>query len=109
MISVHDKNAYNMQGMGLGNLPHFIKATVKRERHGSYYFEGEYPITGSNVELLATENIIKASVGQRTGLQLFDIVKVTHKDNKTLKIYAEHVSYRLKRLILILSYYYDLT
>lgn len=89
-----------MQGMGLGNLPHFIKATVKRERHGSYYFEGEYPITGSNVELLTTENIIKASVGQRTGLQLFDIVKVTHKDNKTLKIYAEHVSYRLSKLLI---------
>ena len=89
-----------MEGMGLGNLPHFIKATVKRERHGSYYFEGEYPITGSNVELLTTENIIKATVGQRTGLQRFDIVKVTHKDNKTLKVYAEHVSYRLKRLMI---------
>ena len=100
IISVHDRNSSNMQGMGLGNLPHFIKATVKRERHGSYYFEGEYPITGSNVELLTTENILKASVGQRTGLQLFDIVKVTHKDSKTLKIYAEHVSYRLKRLMI---------
>lgn len=101
MICVFDSQADTYYGTGLGIVPDWISAKVVRERNGSYYFEGEYLVGGENASVLEIDNVIQADVGHRTKKQWFDIVKITQKDNKTFEVYAEHISYRLKKMVLL--------
>lgn len=101
MICVFDSEAQHYVGAGLGIVPDWISANVIRERNGAYYFEGEYIVGGENADVLQIDNVIQTSAGQRTKRQWFDIVKITQKDNKTFVVYAEHISYRLKKMVLL--------
>lgn len=101
MITIFDENAQTYYGMGIGVTPDWLEAKVIRERNGSYYFEGEYPLDGLNAETLSVGNVIQTDVGTKTKNQWFDIVRITTKDNKTMVVYAEHVSYRLRKIPLI--------
>lgn len=98
MILIYDKNATNFENYGLGPLRDVINPVVKRERNGQYFFECEYPFDGLNYEAIKEGNILKMSAGPRTKGQKFDITKVEKHGLKTMKIYAEHISYRTKRL-----------
>ena len=101
MICVFDSKAQTYYGTGLGVTPDWLSAKVIRERNGSYYFEGEYLVGGENSDVLQIDNVIQTNAGQRTKKQWFDIVKITQKDNKTFTVYAEHISYRLKKIVLL--------
>lgn len=99
MIILHDDATHAWHGMGLGVLPDWLSAKVIRELNGSYYFEGEYPVNGLNADSIQAGRVLQCDTGQRTKRQFFDIVKVTQKDDKRYRVYAEHVGYRLKKMV----------
>ena len=100
MITIYKSNETDFGHLGLGVLSDFEKgkAFVLRERNGQYIFEGTYPVGGNNAEKIEKGNILKMSAGSRTGGQLFDIIRTVKINNREIRIYAEHYSYRTKRL-----------
>ncbi|MCR8969268.1 phage tail spike protein [Facklamia sp. 7083-14-GEN3] len=100
MITIYKSNETDFKHLGLGVLTDFKKDTtfVLRERNGQYIFEGTYPTNGLNAEVIEKGKILKMSSGPRTKGQLFDVIRTQKINNQEIKIYAQHYSYRTKRL-----------
>lgn len=100
MITIYKSNETDFGHLGLGVLSDFEKdkSFVLRERNGQYIFEGTYPILGNNADKIEKGNILKMSAGSRTKGQRFDIIRTVKINNREIRIYAEHYSYRTKRL-----------
>ena len=93
-----EKNARSFNTFGMGFLPKWIKGTpeVIEERNGEYYFQGELPISGLNVDKLAIDRIICCAPAPGKRIQPFRIQDLQKPpDSDTLKVYAPHVSYQL--------------
>ena len=93
-----EKNARSFNTFGMGFLPKWIKGTpeVIEERNGEYYFQGELPISGLNVDKLAIDRIICCAPAPGKRIQPFRIQDLSKPpDSDTLKVYAPHVSYQL--------------
>lgn len=83
---------------GLGRLSDCFSAVVSEERNGAYELEMEYPITGIHFDEIENGSIIGAKPADGKSIQPFEVYKITKPLNGVVKIYAEHISYRLNRI-----------
>ena len=83
---------------GLGRLSDCFSAVVSEERNGAFELELEYPITGIHFDDIEIGSIIGAKPADGKSIQPFEVYKITKPLNGVVKIYAEHISYRLNRI-----------
>ena len=83
---------------GLGRLSDCFSAVVSEERNGAFELELEYPITGIHYDEIEIGSIIGAKPADGKSIQPFEVYKITKPLNGVVKIYAEHISYRLNRI-----------
>ena len=83
---------------GLGRLSDCFSCVVTEERNGAFELEMEYPIYGIHFEDIENGSIICAKPADGKGIQPFEVYKITKPLNGVVKIYAEHISYRLNRI-----------
>lgn len=83
---------------GLGRLSDCFSCTVTEERNGIYELEMEYPIYGIHFDEIEIGSIICAKPADGKDIQPFEVYKITKPLNGVVKIYAEHISYRLNRI-----------
>lgn len=80
---------------GLGFLRDIISCYVEEEHNSTFELEMTYKINGHLYEHLEKGNIIKANASDRLKDQLFRIYKTLKKNENTITVYAEHISYDL--------------
>lgn len=99
MILLYEAGETEFTNTGLGGLPDATYCSVVEERNGMYELELEYPITGFNYEELELRRIIMAKPNPYTGHQPFRIYRITKPINGLVTVYAEHISYDLKDIV----------
>lgn len=80
---------------GLGFLRDIISCYITEEHNSTFELEMTYKIHGHLYEHLEKGNIIKANASDRLKDQLFRIYKTIKKNENTIAVYAEHISYDL--------------
>ena len=85
----------NFTSYGLGALPDAISPHVVEERNGEFTFEMEYPVDGTNYDLIEMRSIIKAIPAPKKNPQPFRVYSITKPINGIVKIYARHIHYDL--------------
>lgn len=93
------KNATEFNTNGLGRFTEAISCKVTEERNGQYELEMVYPIDGKLYPMIETEMIIGAIPSVDASLQAFDIYRITKPINGKVTIFAQHISYRLLRIV----------
>lgn len=91
MITVYKSRETDFSHNGLCVLNECISCNITEELNGRYELELEYPAENNKAEHLIKWNIIKSDG------QLFRIYqrKFIDKDNKTLGVWARHITYDL--------------
>lgn len=98
---LYEASEKNFTTNGLGRLTDAISCIVEEERNGSYELELEYPIDGAHFSDLANERIILAQPSLNTTHQPFRIYKMTKKSSGAVIVYATHVSYQLRKVVVM--------
>ena len=80
---------------GIGRLVDAISCVVVEERNGQYELEMEYPVSGKLFSELKHSRVIGAIPSEDTGIQGFEIYKISKPINGIVTVNARHVSYRL--------------
>ena len=93
------KNETEFNTNGLGRFTEAISCKVTEERNGQYELEMVYPIDGKLYPMIETEMIIGAIPSVDASLQAFDIYRITKPINGKVTIFAQHISYRLLRIV----------
>lgn len=93
------KNETSFTSNGLGRFSEAISCKVTEERNGQYELEMVYPIDGKLYPMIETEMIIGAIPSVDASLQAFDIYRITKPINGKVTIFAQHISYRLLRIV----------
>lgn len=92
MINLYNSKTQDFSNNGISNLKDMIKCVITEELNGIYELEGEYPLLkGDNID---TGCILKVDSGYDQP-QLFRIKRKV-PNLKTVKLYANHISYDLK-------------
>ena len=81
---------------GLGALPDAISPHVVEERNGEFSFEMDYPVDGTNYELIGMRSIIKALAKPDGKPQPFRVYRMTKPINGIVTVYARHIRYDLE-------------
>lgn len=81
---------------GLGALPDAISPHVVEERNGEFTFEMQYPVDGTNYELIGMRSIIKAMPRPKGKPQPFRVYRMTKPINGIVTVYARHIRYDLE-------------
>lgn len=81
---------------GLGALPDAISPHVVEERNGEFTFEMQYPVDGTNYELIGMRSIIKALPRPKGKPQPFRVYRMTKPINGIVTVYARHIRYDLE-------------
>ena len=81
---------------GIGALPDAISPHVVEERNGEFTFEMDYPVDGTNYDLIGMRSIIKALPKPNGTPQPFRVYRMTKPINGIVKIYARHIRYDLE-------------
>lgn len=81
---------------GLGALPDAISPHVVEERNGEFTFEMDYPVDGTNYELIGMRSIIKAMPYPNGKAQPFRVYRMTKPINGIVTVYARHIRYDLE-------------
>lgn len=81
---------------GLGALPDAISPHVVEERNGEFTFEMDYPVDGTNYELIGMRSIIKALTKPDGNPQPFRVYRMTKPINGIVTVYARHIRYDLE-------------
>ena len=92
-----DSSETTFTSNGLGRLSDVISCTVTEERNGMYELEMEYFIDGIHYGDLEVGRFIYALVSNGTK-QIFQIYDITRPLNGRVKVYAEHISYRMRMI-----------
>jgi phage minor structural protein len=87
------------QGQGLGTLSDATACKVTEERNGKFELVMDYPESGLHFEGLAVDAIILAKPNEVSGVQPFRVYRITKPIGGIATIYAEHISYRLARIV----------
>lgn len=82
---------------GLGRLSDAISCTVTEERNGQYELEMVYPVSGIHYKDICEYRYIYVVPAEDTNPQAFKIYKITKPFNRQVTIYAQHISYNLKK------------
>lgn len=80
---------------GLGMLTDVLGCMVHEERNGAYYLEMDYPINGAHANDLENRRIIFAKPNKFDEPQPFRIQQIVKSTDRTISIYAPHISYDL--------------
>lgn len=81
---------------GLGALPDAISPHVVEERNGEFTFEMQYPVDGTNYDLIGMRSIIKAMPRPKGKPQPFRVYRMTKPINGIVTVYARHIRYDLE-------------
>ena len=92
---IYLKNETDFAHNGLGFLKDVISCYVEEEHNSTFELEMTYRINGHLYEHLEKGNIIKAHASDRLKNQLFRIYKTIKKNENTIAVFAEHISYDL--------------
>lgn len=84
---------------GLGRLRDTISCVVTEERNGIYECDFEYPVDGSNYDLIRPGRIIGVTHNQTEDIQPFDIVSFSRPIDGVVTFHAVHISYRQSHLV----------
>ncbi len=84
---------------GLGVLSDAARCTVTEKRNDAYTLEMEYPVGGAHWDKLTVGRILIAKPNMLDRPQPFTIVKVTRSIWGTVRVSAEHISYRLNGIL----------
>lgn len=96
---LYEKTETTFASNGLGRLPDAVSCTVTEERNGEYELLLEYPVTGLHYEDLELERIILAKPADNKQPQPFVIYQISRPINGIVTVNAEHISYRLTRMV----------
>lgn len=84
---------------GLGRLTEATACKVTEERNGQYELQLTYPITGRLYKDIELEMIVACVPAVDSTVQAFEIYRITKPINGLVEIYAQHISYRLSRIL----------
>ena len=86
---------------GIGRLTDAVSCTVTKSLDGGQYdLEMQYPVSGVHYDNIEEKCYIYASVSQKYGPQPFRIYKISKPIKGTVTVYAEHISYILKKTLI---------
>lgn len=84
---------------GIGVLSDAISCTVTEKYNDAYTLDMEYPIGGAYWDEITVGRMIVAKPNEIQPTQPFTVVKVSRTMGGTLKVSAEHISYRLNGIL----------
>ena len=96
---LYEGNEVNFTTNGLGRLADAITCKVVEERNGMYELEMKYPITGIHYSDIQENRIILAQPHDGGLTEPFVIYKISRPLDGIITINAEHISYRLTRMV----------
>lgn len=96
---LYEGNEVNFTTNGLGRLADAISCKVVEERNGMYELEMKYPITGIHYSDIQENRIILAQPRDGGLTEPFVIYKISRPLDGIITINAEHISYRLTRMV----------
>ena len=97
MIPVlYESTATDFTTYGLGALSDAISPHVVEERNGEFTFEMDYPVDGTNYDLIGMRSIIKALTKPNGKPQPFRVYRMTKPINGIVTVYARHIRYDLE-------------
>lgn len=86
---------------GLGRLADAISCKVIEERNATYELEMTYPVSGVHYSDIQENRIILAQPHEGGLTEPFQIYKVTKPLNGVITVNAEHISYRLNKIVVM--------
>lgn len=84
---------------GIGRMSDATSCVVTEEKNGMYELQMSYPIIGTLFKSIAPGALIKAINGKSGNKQIFEIYKISKPLNGIITICAEHISYRLSKVV----------
>lgn len=97
--TLYAANEIHFINNGFGRLSDCVSCIITEERNGAYELEMEYPITGLHFSDITIERIIYAVPADGKSAQPFVIYEITAPVNGIVTIKAEHISYRLNKIV----------
>ncbi len=94
-----DETAFNSNG--LGRLYDCISCQVTEERNGIYECDFEYPVSGAHFDEIILGRIIAVEHDDTNDVQPFDIVSYSRPIDGVVTFHAQHISYRLSKIVSI--------
>lgn len=92
---LYENNEALFTSNGLGRLNDCISCIVTEERNGLYECDFEYPMDGTNFDLIQVGRIIGVTHDDSGDVQPFDIVGYSKPIDGIVQFHAVHISYRL--------------
>ena len=83
---------------GIGACADAVSCTVVQELNGKFELELELPATSKRLSEISTGYIILAKPNNFQQTQPFRIYRITKRSNRTVTLYAQHISYDLDGL-----------
>lgn len=81
--------------LGYGSVPDALEGYVEEERNGGFTLTMTVPAETAYINKLNVGTVIVADASPNQKNQAFEIAKVTKTLNGRVKVYAEHITYRL--------------
>lgn len=85
--------------IGIGALTDAIDCTATEKRNQDYLLNMEYPVGGMHWNEISVGRMILAKPNELHRIQPFTITKVARTMGGTIKVTAEHISYRLNGIV----------
>ncbi|HFC9229105.1 TPA: phage tail spike protein [Enterococcus faecium] len=107
LITIYDKNDANnlaehlYDTQGLGDLSDWLTATVSNKLNGAEIFQGTYPISGTNADLIVEGRIIQCYVDENRAKQRLRIYYAkTSVIGNTIEVKAEPIFNDIRKSVL---------
>ncbi|WP_322899780.1 phage tail spike protein [Enterococcus faecium] len=107
LITIYDKNDANnlaehlYDTQGLGALSDWLTATVSNKLNGAEIFQGTYPISGTNADLIVEGRIIQCYVDENRAKQRLRIYYAkTSVTGNTIEVKAEPIFNDIRKSVL---------
>lgn len=91
---IFEKTETDFDNNGLGRLRDCISCVVTEERNSVYEAEFQYPVTGTNYDLIELGRVIGVTHDDTDDIEPFDIVSFTKPINGVVTFHCVHISYR---------------
>ena len=96
---IYESTETEFTSNGLGRLRDCISCEVTEERNGIYELEFQYPVTGSNYDLIRLGRIVAVEHDSGTDVQPFDIVSYERPIDGIVTFKGVHISYRQSLMV----------
>ena len=91
---IYEGNETAFNNNGLGRLRDCISCVCTEERNGLYEVDFEYPISGTNYDLIKVGRIVGVTHDDDGDIQPFDIVSFERPIDGIVTFHCTHISYR---------------